>query len=760
VLDARDFGTRTGSNAGTLIQAAHDSALCPSTGCVIDARGFGATDTIAGLSITKSVCLDFGATTFSVTATMTWTNIVGPCLIGAANGQYGLGTNFTWAGNNSTAMFRLISVAKGTFRDFSVGANTSFPLTAFFTSERGATGNPTANVFSNITGDGESGQVTNGFAWVTGAGGDAGNDHFEFDNVEFDNYSNACFYNTGTQSQIHTFIHTNCSSNGYGSYGYQGTGSFSGYDMAFGDDTVADFALTPNNGVFLSNPFSIGSNRFMTDGASSGNAFPVTVINGNFAATGLNADGKVVILGAAGPYNFTNFQVTAVTSGVPAQLNSISSYAVPHCDGCNITYSSLANPYTGALGWELTGCSSVGDGPPVCISDTFPHGLNIGSATISQSGLGTFPGGLVTTQGNPAQVGLYESDTFSGTSLNANWAVAPGSFVVASGSVSSTSTGISGSLWNVNTFPADQFVQATLTQLPTSTAFVGLGVRLNGSLTTGYEAAIKASTVQVFSIAGSQIGTTYSGTISLGDVYSLTAIGTTVTLTRNGTPICGSPIIDGSATSGQPGLRFYQPSLLTSGSISTWSAGSYVYVSSGGMGNLALGTTAGGTDGSLTLKTVTTSGAVSTATLATTGLLTSYDSLTTAGLGVPVILGATSQKSETGTADASVLAVTPASVAGSYGVNYSASVASATSGVISFTLSWTDSNGNAQSAIAMPMFQQATAAPALTFTTSAAGNYSGTFRFDVNNAGAAITVKWVGGGSTAAKVSAVVERLQ
>jgi hypothetical protein len=162
----------------------------------------------------------------------------------------------------------------------------------------------------------------------------------------------------------------------------------------------------------------------------------------------------------------------------------------------------------------------------------------------------------------------------------------------------------------------------------------------------------------------------------------------------------------------------------------------------------------------LTLKTVTTSGAVSTATLATTGLLTSYDSLTTAGLGVPVILGATSQKSETGTADASVLAVTPASVAGSYGVNYSASVASATSGVISFTLSWTDSNGNAQSAIAMPMFQQATAAPALTFTTSAAGNYSGTFRFDVNNAGAAITVKWVGGGSTAAKVSAVVERLQ
>lgn len=68
VLDARDF---SGANAGAQIQAAHDSSNCPSTGCVIDARGYSATDTIAGLSITKPVCLEFGATTFSVTATMT-----------------------------------------------------------------------------------------------------------------------------------------------------------------------------------------------------------------------------------------------------------------------------------------------------------------------------------------------------------------------------------------------------------------------------------------------------------------------------------------------------------------------------------------------------------------------------------------------------------------------------------------------------------------------------------------------------------------
>lgn len=49
LLDLRDF---PGANAGARIQAAHDSASCPSTGCIIDATGLGAPDVIAGLTIT------------------------------------------------------------------------------------------------------------------------------------------------------------------------------------------------------------------------------------------------------------------------------------------------------------------------------------------------------------------------------------------------------------------------------------------------------------------------------------------------------------------------------------------------------------------------------------------------------------------------------------------------------------------------------------------------------------------------------------
>jgi hypothetical protein len=119
----------------------------------------------------------------------------------------------------------------------------------------------------------------------------------------------------------------------------------------------------------------------------------------------------------------------------------------------------------------------------------------------------------------------------------------------------------------------------------------------------------------------------------------------------------------------------------------------------------------------------------------------------------------TLQKAETGTADASVLSYTPQAVAGTYDVCVVASVSSATSGVIGFTLGWTDSNGNAQTAVAMSLTALGTAAPALTFTTSAANNYSTCQEIDINNAAAAILVKWVGGGTTAAKVSATISRL-
>ncbi len=148
-------------------------------------------------------------------------------------------------------------------------------------------------------------------------------------------------------------------------------------------------------------------------------------------------------------------------------------------------------------------------------------------------------------------------------------------------------------------------------------------------------------------------------------------------------------------------------------------------------------------------------------TIVIAGLLTSYNGKSTTGQGVAPIVGGVSQKSETASADTSVVSFTPTdSTVGTYRVTWAASVASATSGVISFTLSYKDSNGNTQTNVAQSMFQAGTAAPNTTFTTSAAGNYSGTTTIDIDNTNTAIVLKWVGGGTTSAKVSAWIERLK
>lgn len=141
-------------------------------------------------------------------------------------------------------------------------------------------------------------------------------------------------------------------------------------------------------------------------------------------------------------------------------------------------------------------------------------------------------------------------------------------------------------------------------------------------------------------------------------------------------------------------------------------------------------------------------------------VFTSYNSETAAGVGMAYERGVTSQKAETGAADAALLSVTPAATVGTYRTCVSASITTATSGVVGFTESWTDSSGNAQANIAVPLYQYGTAAPANTFTTSAAGDYGNCIVLDVNNAQAAILTKWVGGGTSAAKVSAITERMQ
>jgi hypothetical protein len=365
-IDVREF---TGATVGAQIQSAHDSSRCPASGCVIDVRGVGTTGIINGLNITKPIKLLFGATTFTVNGTMRFTNITGGDIEGAGQGV----TAFTWAGNNSSAMFRFVSVARSTFRGFTVNASKTIPLMAFFTSERGATGNPTGNAFYDIFGTGTNGGVTDGFRWVVGLGGDKGNDIFVFSRVNFANYSNAGWNSSGsTQSQGHTFIDCTASGNGFGSYGYYGIGSLAMYNSEFGANKVADIFITGlNNGVLISGGLSIGSNRLYDEVSATSNSFTVTIQQFNFANTGLNADGKVAVFRQRGPYLLLNDSVTG-SSAKPSQFHLATSGSgglVATAIG-NSVLTNLANPFTGST-WQTIG-NNINTGPPSVIGDVFP----------------------------------------------------------------------------------------------------------------------------------------------------------------------------------------------------------------------------------------------------------------------------------------------------------------------------------------------------------------------------------------------------
>src|SRR5581483_8715919 len=289
---------------------------------------------------------------------------------------------------------------------------------------------------------------------------------------------------------------------------------------------------------------------------------------------------------------------------------------------------------------------------------------------------------------------------------------------------------------------------------------------LRGGLTLGSTAQVLpayTTTGADFAILARSItDSTSSGTVAVNAVNAIgiptllassaTTYTDSSTLQLNGPPVASTNVTQ---------TRAHTLSIVDSTSAASSITGGLVVAATLGTAATSVGIGGGNViaGGNITAAGTASIGSSAQFVVNASGLPTKINNLSTAGEGAPIILGLTSQKAETGSADANVLTVTPAAAVGNYRVCTAISVASATSGVISWTLSWTDSNGNAQSNIAQQIFQMGTAAPNTTFTTSAAGNYYGCAMIDVNNGAANIVVKWVGGGTTSAKMTASVERL-
>jgi len=141
-------------------------------------------------------------------------------------------------------------------------------------------------------------------------------------------------------------------------------------------------------------------------------------------------------------------------------------------------------------------------------------------------------------------------------------------------------------------------------------------------------------------------------------------------------------------------------------------------------------------------------------------LISSYQNILTAGLGVPAIYLATFQKNETGVADNNVGTYIPPAVAGSYRASMSLDVSASAAGVCGWTISYKDSNGNAQTPTNIIMFASGVLAGGLTLMVAAGGHYFGYMDFDIDNSATNIVFKFTyTSGTLAAKMTVRLEQL-
>lgn len=146
-----------------------------------------------------------------------------------------------------------------------------------------------------------------------------------------------------------------------------------------------------------------------------------------------------------------------------------------------------------------------------------------------------------------------------------NWTVGPsggGITVVAFNIVSNAAVVVNntfgGNYYSAVVWPNGQYGQVVLaTPLTTATdEGVGPAVRMSSSAFTGYWVQAGAGDTRLYKIiagAFTQLGSTASAS-SLGDVLKLLANGTTLTVTRQGIAICGTPLTDASISSGNVGI--------------------------------------------------------------------------------------------------------------------------------------------------------------------------------------------------------------
>lgn len=189
------------------------------------------------------------------------------------------------------------------------------------------------------------------------------------------------------------------------------------------------------------------------------------------------------------------------------------------------------------------------------------------------------------------------SDNFqrANGALGANWTdwfwVGSVGCVIASDRAagSSEANTTSGDFWSAGSFGGDQYSRVTVAAVPAAGEWVGVTARQSGE-GVGYLGIWFEGTYYLFNENGTPsppLLTSASGSLSAADTIMVKAVGTTVSLYRNGAQVLTAT--DSTYASGAPGIAFFG----ASGAVSGWDGGDVlpaVTVSTTAVANVAEGT--------------------------------------------------------------------------------------------------------------------------------------------------------------------------
>lgn len=237
-----------------------------------------------GVTAVNGSKLRITAGTFNLNSTVVFTSMNGFTFEGM-----GHSTQFTWGGNNSTAMFSIQRNFYSDFGKFKILGNSSHQLLygiQNINSASGATG--TGVKYHDIFMEGVAGYITIGI--YMGVGTDANNDQELFEKVEVFNYGHSAFTINNTQVVDVVFIHCTALSDGYGNYGVEALkGTYQWLYGGMAGNYTADFLVSntgKGNTVIRGGSYEASSKFVTTSGPS--------YTYGGLIAEGFNFSGECV----------------------------------------------------------------------------------------------------------------------------------------------------------------------------------------------------------------------------------------------------------------------------------------------------------------------------------------------------------------------------------------------------------------------------------------------------------------------------------